>query len=308
VSEQETTACPDCGAVYQFLEEQQGKLLHCKCGRYLVAGGINQKTASAPKTPAPVAPTPVPESSQPSFGIKTPTPAPATDSSQPTFGIKASAPAAPTISKPVQVEKPEPAAKSAMAAEQNKFLIYGGVLAAVAVIGLAFLFFRPAKKPNLVPVSQALPAVTPAAAVPAAACTGTPNRLENGTSVAHSMLGHGMGKLEIENATPTDVAVRVTGSASMTIAWVYVQQGQKTTIGEIPLGSQQVLVASGSDWDPQTLTFKCNDVYTAMDKTIDYNDRREDDRTIYTTHKVILGKQQTSTVSKEDYFRGHFGS
>jgi hypothetical protein len=117
-----------------------------------------------------------------------------------------------------------------------------------------------------------------------------------------------MGKLEIENSLPTDAAVRVTGGANLTIAWVYVQQGQSVTIDNVPLGTQHVLVASGSDWDAQSLTFKCNDVYAEFEKPLEYIDRREDDRTTYSSYKLTLGKQRTSIVSRDEFFKGHIGA
>jgi hypothetical protein len=178
----------------------------------------------------------------------------------------------------------------------------------VALLGLAYVMFKPsamasAAKP--VPVEVEKAAQPPVAANP---CNTAPMRLDNGASLAHSYLGNGMGKLEIENSLPTDAAVRVTGGANLTIAWVYVQQGKSVTIDNVPLGTQHVLVASGSDWDAQSLTFKCNDVYAEFEKPLEYIDRREDDRTTYSSYKLTLGKQRTSIVSRDEFFKGHIGA
>ena len=306
MSEQDTIVCPDCGAAYAFTEEQQGKLLHCKCGRYLVAGGLNQKT---PKTPASEPPA-VPETSK--IGVKTT--APVVPSEQ-DFGIKTVAPVTPPESKPQEHKSSQrPVAPQPGNSNQKTLRMAGIAVALLVLIAAGFFFLKPAKK--AAPVVQQVPVSTPPAAVadPNAAasdakppCYGTPLRLPNGSPIAHSMLGQGMGKLEIENDTPSDVAVRLTGGGNLTIAWVYLQQGQKTSLTNIPLGAHKVLVASGSDWDPQHLTFKCNDVYTEFEKPLDYTDRREEDRTVYSAYKISLGKQKTVPATKEDFLRGYFG-
>ncbi len=278
---QDTIVCPDCGAAYQCTPEQQGKLLHCKCGRYLVAGGINQKSEPEAKHQAT---TPRVES-----GI----------------GVKA---VLPFPSKPIKPEAPEPiirevASPASVSPSNSKTLMLAGaVLALIVVAGLGFVFFRPSVHASATkPTAVEVPAQPVVVADP---CAGTPVRLENGSSLAHSRLGNGMGKLDIENSTASDVAVRVTGSASLTIAWVYVQQGQKATIDDIPLGTHRVMVASGSNWDAQNLTFKCSDVYAEFGAPLEYLDRREDDRTLYSSYKLVLGKQRTTTVTKDEFFKG----
>jgi len=282
---QDSIVCPDCGAAYQCSPEQQGKLLHCKCGRYLVAGGNNLKSVSVSKA----APSAKPADSE--IGVKTVIPFPA---------------------KPVKAEPAKPivrevTAPAASASTNSKGLMLGGAaLALAAIAGLGFVFFRPSVQATTTkPAAAVASAQTVVATDP---CAATPVRLENGTSLAHSRLGNGMGRLEIENTTPSDIAVRVTGSANLTVAWIYVQQGQKATIDNIPLGTHHVLVASGSDWDARTLTFKCNDVYAQFEAPLDYMDRREDDRTLYSSYKLVLGKQRTSMVSKSEFFKGHMGS
>jgi hypothetical protein len=283
---QDSIVCPDCGAAYQCTAEQQGKLLHCKCGRYLVAGGQNQKTPAPETKPAVTAPP-----KENSFGIK---------------GAAAAAVAA----------KPKPVAKEAIPVvvpvndrpgTSKNLMITVAAIGIVALFGLSYVLFRPAAM-----ASAAKPVPTDAefAAHPVASnpCNAAPLRLDNGASVAHSFLGNGMGRLEIENSMPSDAAVRVIGGADLTISWVYVQQGQSVTIDNVPLGTHRVLVASGSDWDAQSLTFKCNDVYAQFDKPLEYMDRREDDRTIYSSYKVTLGKQRTSMVSRDEFFKGHIGA
>jgi hypothetical protein len=182
-----------------------------------------------------------------------------------------------------------------------------GLVGVIALLVLAFMLTRPSAM-----ASAARPILPPAAVVPQAAaanpCEGTPVRLENGASLGHSYLGNGMGKLEIENAMPSDVAVRLTGSANLTIAWIYIQQGKSVTIDNVPLGTHRVLVSAGSDWDAQNLTFRCNDVYGQFDKPLEYIDRREDDRTTYSAYKLTLGKQRASIVSREEYFKGLVGT
>ena len=288
---QDSIVCPDCGAAYQCTPEQQGKLLHCKCGRYLVTGGQNQKTAPTAKPPV--------------AATKPAVPAPPQEIS---FGVKGAAAAATAKTKPsVQESLPVVAPVNDRPGTSKNLMITVAAIGIVALLGLAFVLFRPsamasAAKPVPVYVEAKHPAV---AANP---CNTAPMRLDNGTSLAHSFLGNGMGKLEIENSMPTDAAVRVTGSANLTVAWVYVQQGQSVTIDNVPLGTQHVLVASGSDWDAQSLTFKCNDVYAEFEKPLEYIDRREDDRTIYSSYKLTLGKQRTSMVSRDEFFKGHIGA
>jgi hypothetical protein len=190
----------------------------------------------------------------------------------------------------------------------KKLMISVAAIGIVALVVLAYVLFRPSAMASAAkPVPAAVEVSTPGE-VATTPCSAAPLRLDNGASLAHSFLGNGMGKLEIENSMATDVAVRLTGSANLTVAWVYVQQGQSVKIDNIPLGTQRVLVASGSDWDAQNLTFKCNDVYAEYEKPLEYMDRREDDRTIYSSYKLTLGKQRIATVSRDEFFKGHIGA
>jgi hypothetical protein len=285
---QDSIVCPDCGAAYQCTAEQQGKLLHCKCGRYLVTGGQNQKIAPA----KPMVPAPAKETST-------------------SFGVKSAATAAPTKAMPV-VQETAPAIAPAPVKDRQgtskNLMIAVAAIGIVALLGLAFVLFRPSAMAS---AAKPVPADVEVAAHPTVAtnpCNAAPLRLDNGTSLAHSFLGNGMGRLEIANSMPSDAAVRVVGGADLTIAWIYVQQGQSVTIDNVPLGTHRVLVASGSDWDAQSLTFKCNDVYAEFDKPLEYIDRREDDRTTYSSYKLTLGKQRSSMVSREEFFKGHIGA
>lgn len=290
--EQGSIVCPDCGAAYQSTPEQSGKLLHCKCGRYLVAGGNNHK--SAPSTAPAKADVPARR--------EIPTP-----KAEPSIGVKGAP--APTP-KTVKAEVPTPVAKvqnpdEAEAGESKNYLSVAVAIVAILMVGAGFFLLRPAStvkanRPQTVgptaPVSQA-----------AAPCASAPNRLANGTSIAHSQLGNGMGKLDIENAMPSDVVVRMTGSANLTVLWVYVQQGQKVSIDNVPLGAHRVLISLGSDWDSQNLNFKCNDAYAELEKPLEYTDRREDDRTTYSAYRLVLGKQRTEMITKDDFFMGYIG-
>ena len=228
--EQGSIVCPDCGAAYQCTPQQSGKLLHCKCGRYLVAGGNNHKSApaSAPVKPEVSAPKP-----EPTIGVKG-APAPVTNSGKTEVAMP-----------PVKVapdNEPE-------SGESKNLLSVAVAIVAILVVGAGFFLLRPASavkasKPQVVEA----PAPVAKAATP---CTGVPYRLANGTAIAHSQLGTGMGRLDVDNAMPSDVVVRVTGSANLTVLWVYVQQGQKVSIDSVPLGTHRVMISSGSDWDTQ---------------------------------------------------------
>jgi hypothetical protein len=286
VPEQGSIVCPDCGAAYQCTPEQSGKLLHCKCGRYLVAGGNNHKSAPS------------------SAPVKAEVSAPKPESS---IGLKA-APAA--VPKAVKTEVATPVASVQAShegepSESKNYLSVAVAIVAILVVGAGFLVLRPAAtvKANKPQVVEATVPATQAAAP----CTSAPNRLANGTSIAHSQLGSGMGKLEIENAMPSDAVVRVTGSANLTVVWVYVQQGQKVSIDSVPLGTHRVMISSGSDWDSQSLNFKCSDAYAELEKPLDYTDRREDDRTTYSAYHLVLGKQRTAMITKDDFFTGYIG-
>ena len=284
--EQDSIVCPDCGAAYQCTPEQQGKLLHCKCGRYLVTGGQNHKTAPAAAKPAVPAPP-----KETSFGVKGGPVAPA-------------AKPKPTVQEPVSFVVP---AADRPGTSKN-LMIAVAAIGIVALLGLSYVLFRPSAMASAAKPVPADVEVASAPAVAATPCNTAPLRLDNGASLAHSFLGNGMGRLEIANSMPSDAAVRITGGADLTIAWIYVQQGQSVSIDNVPLGSHRVLVASGSDWDAQSLTFKCNDVYAEFDKPLEYIDRREDDRTIYSAYKLTLGKQRTSMVSRDEFFKGHIGA
>ena len=283
--EQDTIVCPDCGAAYQCSLEQKGKLLHCKCGRYLVTGGTNQKSEPVAKPPAVAVTTP---KSETSFGVR---------ASAATATKVKSAPAE-TVFEPAQAPVQENKSSS-------KVAYMTAAVAAVALLGFGIFYFRPATRADAVQPVQVQTTVH--AAVPSDPCAATPVRLENGTVLAHSFLGNGMGKLEVENAMPSDVAVRLIGSANVTVAWVYVQEGEQVVIGNLPLGTYKVLVASGSNWNAQTLAFGCNDAYAEVDKPLEYIDRREDDHTVYSTYKLTLGKQRTAMVTKDEFFKGHIG-
>jgi hypothetical protein len=297
VPEQGSIVCPDCGAAYQCTPEQSGKLLHCKCGRYLVAGGNNHKSPTA-DVPAPTV-----VAKSPATAVTAP-PMVATPKVEPTLGVKS-----PALSKPKPVEvmpvTPKVGNTAAESHESKSYLSVAAAIVAILVVGAGFFLLRPmaavkASKPQVIEATA--PAAT--AQIP---CSTAPFRLENGTAIAHSLLGSGMGKLEIENAMPTDAVVRVTGSANLTVVWIYVQQGQKVSLNDIPLGTHRVLISSGSDWNSQTLHFKCNDVYAELEKPLDYTDRREDDRTTYSAYRLVLGKQRTAMITKEDFFTGYIG-
>lgn len=285
--EQGSIVCPDCGAAYQCTPEQSGKLLHCKCGRYLVAGGNNHKTpaANSSKTTAEV-PKPAPSIAARDIAPIAPK------------QVKPEVPKA--AEEPAQAQEPEPA-------ESKNLVSIAVAVVAILVVGAGFFVLRPmttakASKPQVIEATVPAPQQSPAP------CSTAPVRLENGTQIAHSMLGSGMGKLEIENAMPTDAVVRITGSANLTVEWVYIQQGQKVSLDNVPLGTHKVMVSSGSDWDTQNLNFKCNDSYAVLEKALDYTDRREDDHTTYSAYHLVLGKQRTAMITKDDFFVGHIDS
>ena len=292
--EQDTIVCPDCGAAYQCSAEQLGKLLHCKCGRYLVAGGTNHKSEPVPRAAVAAV---TPQKSELSFGIKT--------SSEQSFGIKA----------PVSVPKANPASAEAVyeppSARENeesnsgKSVYIAAAVVAVALLGFGIYLFRPAAKANVVPPAPMQTTVH--AAVSTDPCAVTPIRLDNGALVERSFVGNGMGKLEIENAMPSDVAVRLIGTANVTVAWVYVQQGEQVVVNNLPFGTYKALIASGSNWNARTHTFQCDDAYAEFEKPLEYMDRREDDRTVYSMYKLTLGKQRTAMIAKDEFFKGYIG-
>jgi len=300
--------CPDCGTTYQCTSEQAGKLLHCKCGRYLVAGSVNEKTVEA-DTPAPPPAAPSEPPTAPAIAVKRPAvviPPPEVV----TINVKNPVHVAPPPPPPPEVEEhpaksahhPAPAA----ALDQKTLMMIGGGIGVVVLLVLAFVLLRPGSKPATSPASTDSTASTGTTSAPSdAGCTGTPARLDNGEVVARSPLGSGSGKLEIDNQSPTDVSVRLVGSGSLTVSWIYVQQGQTARITTVPLGTQRLLYSAGSDWDAKNLAFRCNGTYSELDKALEYEDRRVDDRTIYSSYKVIIGKAKAGAITKEDFFRGH---
>ncbi len=329
--------CKDCGAVYKVAPEQIGKLLHCKCGRYLVAAtkgpaaeedvhefdvsaehsqepepAVEKKVIpmqapvkAAPPAPAPAADAPV------EIKLKNPLPTtapkPAVASTPPT-AMKTQAPKA----NAPEAKAPPKMAPAQVGGSQTKLMI--GAAAVVIVLAAAFFVMRGRsggdKGPAKHPAQASLPATAPTNATTAAApggCSANPARLENGTSVAHSLLGSGMGKLEVENQTPSDVTVRLVNEGSLTVAWLYVQQGQSATISTVPLGTHRLMYSAGSDWDAQNLTFRCDDTYAEWDKPLDYSERRDDYGTVYASRKVVLGKTKVASISKDDFLKGHIG-
>lgn len=406
--------CPDCGSVYAVKPEQAGKLLHCKCGRYLVAGSHDEEPAAEDETPTgevpavqqdeepdyqptqrfnvadiakqakpadapkPPTPPPAPPKVEPPAAV-TKTPLPAEDPSgyqrterinvaalqgakqqeaakqpaaapeakpkapsgpnippieTPVIGVKAQAPK-PKIEEPHAETVFEPKAPASTGLDDKKKMMMGGAaLGLVAIIGLGMMMTRSSDKPATsapakTPTAASQPASAPsstgaqannggAGSTTPAAATTTPGvtgacpadaaRLDNGAVVARSLLGSGMGKLEIENQTPSDISARLVNDGDLTIAWVYIQQGKSVTIPTVPLGAHKLRYSAGSDWDAQSLTFKCNASYAEWDKALEYSERRVDDRSFYGDKKVTLGKgKNPPTISKDDFFKGHIG-
>ncbi len=374
--------CPDCGAVYGIKPEQAGKLLHCKCGRYLVAGGKHDEepegeTAEVsgenekpepPKTPEPgyeptqrlnvsdlmkqaKAASPQPETPAPpkdeTPGYQRTERLNVADLKKAAGGgaapdLKVKTPAGPNIPPPEKVEigvkvqppKPtveehatepvsEPKAKPAPAAQQpddkkKMMMIGGGATALIVLLALGYFAMRPSTGAEQAPQKSAAaktappaPATANTAATAAApangGCGANPERMENGAQVSRSLLGSGMGKLEIENQMPTDISARLVNDSGLTIAWVYVQQGQSVKLGTVPLGTHKLLYEAGSDWDAQNLTFKCNNTFAEWDKPLEYSERRVDDRSFYGDKKVTIGKTKPPAITKDAFFRGHIG-
>jgi hypothetical protein len=354
--------CPECGATYQCKGEQNGKLLHCDCGHFLIARDPNAPPEPEPDldpTPPPMKAKPVPEPPRPIepvnfepekppvigvkspsvlfpprdspvIGVKKPGPSPVPPPDNPVIevkkfppsvvipppdnlviGVKKTEPvvAPPPEANPTVVEEPpkqKPKPKIVLTPELKMKAIAAGVGAVLLLLLLPALFRRSTK---VDPMPDSTYSTTSTATPNAAAtdCSGNPVRLENGTPVAHSLLGNGMGKLEVENLTPTDVAVRLVGNDDLTVAWVYVQQGQRTSIDNIPLGTHRLIYEAGSDWDGQNLLFRCNPTYLEFDRTMDFKERQEDNRTSYSDYRVTLGKSRATSISKEEFLRGHIG-
>ena len=357
--------CSDCGATHECRAEQNGKMLRCDCGNFLIARDPNAPPEPEPDldpTPPPMKVKPVtelpkrfdPPTPEPPvvIGVKQPstvfppreTPAdvvkmppsvgvPPPDN--PVIGVKKVTP--PPVAAPppepegtVFVEAPPPKPKQkidlpkiempkiSLTPDQKMKAIFGGVGAVLLLLLLPVLFHHTTKvdpmpdNNSAAPASAAPsqgPATAPAQAATAAAdCSANPMRLDNGTPVAHSLLGNGMGKLEVDNLTPTDVAVRLIGNDDLTVAWVYVQQGQSASIDNIPLGTHRLVYESGSDWDGQNLLFRCNPKFAVFDKAIEYKERYEDHRTSYSDYRVTLGKSRVMSISKEEFLKGHIGS
>jgi len=224
-------------------------------------------------------------------------------------------PSARTISKPVTTTGTK---------RQRRYVF--GIVAAIAVIFIALLFFRHPKTPKeVVAANKANDAQkwtvvseeSPPADLPKSESSqGVEprpteyNSLPTGTRIEQDSGTAGHGKLTVENGTSEDAVVRLSDATTdQTARWFFVKAHSSAHVSRIPQGNYRLAYTTGLNWVESDDAFSWQPTYDEFERNLDYDERRESEGVKYHEIRVslnsVFGNVRTRTITREEFLRGH---
>ena len=194
-----------------------------------------------------------------------------------------------------------------------------GMVAVVAAVLLAFLFFRhtpkepvPANKTDDAQKWTVVGEEAPSASArPVEPRPTEYNSLPTGTRIEEDIGTSGHGKLAVENGTNEDAVARLSDATTdQTVRWFFVKAHSSAHMSRIPQGTYRLAYTTGLNWVEADDAFSWQSTYDEFERTLDYDEQRDSEGVKYhtvrvTLNSVLFGNVRTRTITREEFLRGH---
>lgn len=117
----------------------------------------------------------------------------------------------------------------------------------------------------------------------------------------------GRGTLLVTNGTSSDaIAKLVDVKTNKTIRLTYIQANSDFTLKNIRIGNYILKFSLGNGYIPDTGKFQSSQSFSRFDETLNYDERREGNRIVWsnysvTLNKVLYGNARTSSIDEGDF-------
>lgn len=135
----------------------------------------------------------------------------------------------------------------------------------------------------------------------------TPVSLANGTEVANTLEGQGMGELTVSNGGNTDALVKLVSTSDRRLKRItYVRAGSEITVSGIASGSYYLRFTTGTDWDNGHRRFRRDRANSQFDNQLEFVEDSSLTGTRYsqfsvTLHPVMYGNARTHGITDAEF-------
>jgi len=139
------------------------------------------------------------------------------------------------------------------------------------------------------------------------------NSLPTGTRIVDNTDSNGHGELSVENGTRDDAVVCLNEGAldaNNAVLWFFVRRHSTAHVDKIPEGTFSLSFTTGLNWIESDEAFSWHPAYFQFQRVFDFSERRDADGIEYHSISVTLqavpnGNVRTTTISREQFLRGH---